>query len=54
MRRWAIINKKTNDEEVDLGWYPNSYTQQNAENYALRCNFGIRNNERVAVVETDF
>ena len=53
MRRWAIINKRTDDEEVDLGWYANSYTKRNAEDYALRCNFGIRENERVAVVEAD-
>ena len=53
MRRWAIINKRTDEEEVDLGWHPNSYTQRNAENNALHRNFGIRENERVAVVEND-
>ena len=53
MKRWAIINKRTDDEEVDLGWYKNSYTQRNAEDYALYRKFGIRENERVAVVETD-
>lgn len=54
MRRWAIINKRDDEEIVDLGWSSNSYTQKDAENYALRRNFGIRDNERVAVVENDF
>jgi len=53
MRRWAIINKRDNEEIVDLGWSVDSYTQKDAENYALRCKFGIRGNERVAVVETN-
>jgi len=64
MRRWAIINKRNEEEIVDLGWSSNSYTQKDAENYALhtqkdaenyalRCKFGIRGNERVAVVETN-
>ncbi|GAG75724.1 unnamed protein product [marine sediment metagenome] len=54
MRRWAIINKDTNEEIIDLGWSQESYTQKDAENYALGRNLGIRDNERVAVVETDF
>lgn len=54
MRRWAIINKVDEEGIVDLGWSPDNYTQEDAENYALRCNYGIRGNERVAVVETDF
>jgi len=53
MRRWAIINKRNDEEIVNLGWSSNSYTQKDAENYALRCKFGIRGNERVAVVETN-
>ena len=54
MRRWAIINKRDEDEILALGWSPNSHTQKDAENYALHRNFGIRDNERVAVVENDF
>jgi len=37
MRRWAIVNKRNEEEIVDLGWSSNSYTQKDAENYALRC-----------------
>ena len=53
MKRWAIVNS-LNEEQVDLGWFFDSYTQQDAEDYAIRGNFGIKNNEKVVAVEEDF
>ena len=48
MRRWAIINKDTEKEIIDLGWFIDLITQRDMVGVALN------DNERVAVVETDF